>query len=73
MIRMENKTYENTRAFARTCRNYVLEIDFEGIHYFVNSQTEDGCRRRADSIYGKGQWTEIVITTAEEALNGHKH
>lgn len=52
----------------RPSRNLALELEFEGVTYFVNAQTEKKCRERADSIYGVGTWKEIVITTAKEAL-----
>ena len=68
-----NKRYRDTADYVRTCRNLVLEIEVDGTSFFVAGQDEDNCRTRADALYGKGQWKEIVITTATEAINAHKH
>jgi hypothetical protein len=48
--------------------NYTLELTYHGLTRFTVGQTKEKCRIRADSIYGPGQWKEVVITETREAL-----
>jgi len=61
------KEYKNTSDFLRRAQPLVMEIRAFNMTRFVTGMTEAGCRRRAESIYGKG-YKEITITTQREAL-----
>jgi hypothetical protein len=47
----------------------VMEIEFDGMTFFVSCKSESAGRKRADEIYGEGTYKVIDTRPQREVLN----